>query len=111
MLVPLAVLFLACYLVGFRIYQNRISIPQPPATVLAPEEIKDTTLAQGEKINLNLAEKDDLVRLPGVGETLALRILERRQALGGFGSIEELKEVKGIGDKLYQNIKEYLVLK
>ncbi len=67
-------------------------------------------LLDGETININKADVDDLVRLPGIGQVMAERICETRQALGGFRSLDELKKVKGIGEKLYQKIKEYVVL-
>lgn len=66
-------------------------------------------LAQ-EKIDLNKATIEDLKRLPGVGEVTAKNIIEYRDKIGGFKSIEELKEVKGIGDKKLEILKNYLTL-
>lgn len=48
-------------------------------------------------ININKATFDELVLLPGVGEKTASRIIERRQREGGFKSLDELKDIKGIG--------------
>ena len=55
-----------------------------------------------EKINLNTADKAELIKLSGVGPALADRILKKRNEIGQFNSIEELKLVKGIGKKLLQ---------
>jgi competence protein ComEA len=58
------------------------------------------------KLNLNTATLKELDRLPGIGPVLAQRILDYRQAHGSFRSVEELKQVRGIGDALYDEIKD-----
>lgn len=58
------------------------------------------------RININEATAADFEKLEGVGSALAGRIIAMRESKGRFGSIEELKEVKGIGDKLFDKIKE-----
>lgn len=63
----------------------------------------------GETININKADEEELMRLPGVGEVIAKRICETRKELGGFHSVEELKNVKGIGENLYQKMKDHVV--
>ncbi|HEV8641758.1 MAG TPA: helix-hairpin-helix domain-containing protein [Methylomirabilota bacterium] len=50
-----------------------------------------------EPVDLNRATTEDLARLPGVGPVLATRIVTTREADGRFGSVEELKKVKGLG--------------
>ena len=64
--------------------------------------------APAGKVNLNTATVEQLTTLPGVGEKLAARILEHRQKAGGFKSIQELMNVKGIGEKNFQKIESYL---
>lgn len=56
-------------------------------------------------LNLNAATKEQLEALPGIGEALAQRILDYRQSVGGFSDKEELKNVSGIGEKTYEEIK------
>ncbi len=107
---PLAFLFLALYLVGYNIYRHRSIVMDPPATVLTEEQKLEIKLMKGETVNINQATKEELMRLPGIGEVLAERILETRDELGGFQSVEELKKIKGIGDKLFRDIAEYVVL-
>jgi competence protein ComEA len=56
-------------------------------------------------IDLNAATPDQLQQLPGVGEVLATRIAEFRTAHGGFTSVDQLREVSGIGPRKYEEIK------
>jgi len=62
------------------------------------------------KININTADKSELDTLPGIGPSLAERILEYRQTNGGFTDIEELKKVTGIGPSKFDKIKEKVTL-
>lgn len=61
-------------------------------------------------IELNRATEEELVVLPGIGESLANRIVEYRRAKRGFSSLEELMEVKGIGRKKYEMLKRFICL-
>ncbi len=60
------------------------------------------------KINLNTATVQDLTRLPRIGEKVAQRIVEYRQKHGGFKKTEELMNVKGIGEKTFDKMREHL---
>ena len=62
------------------------------------------------RISINGADAAELEDLPGIGPTLADRIVEYRKRGGGFKTLEELKEVKGIGDKVFQKILPYIKL-
>lgn len=59
-----------------------------------------------EKIDLNSATAAALDTLDGIGPVLAQRIVDYREEYGGFYSVEELKEVNGIGEKLFEQIKD-----
>ena len=63
------------------------------------------------KINLNTADKDMLLGIPGIGEKLARRILDYRDKQTGFSSVEELKDIKGINNYRYEKIKDYLIVR
>jgi competence protein ComEA len=65
---------------------------------------------QEEKININTATVDQLQTLPGVGPSLARSILEYRQKVGKFKKIEEILNIKGMGEKKFQRIKDRLVV-
>lgn len=60
------------------------------------------------KINLNTASVSQLDSLPGIGATYAQRIIDYRNSHGGFKSIDEIKNVKGIGDKTFEKFKDMI---
>ena len=66
---------------------------------------------QSSKININSATIEELDTLPGIGEATANKIVNHRSEIGSFNSIEEIKNVNGIGDKKFQNIKELICVK
>jgi len=57
------------------------------------------------KINLNSADKELLMAVPGIKEKLAQRIIEYRKEQGSFGEVEELKQIKGMTNSRYEKIK------
>ena len=61
-------------------------------------------------INLNTATKEELVALPGIGPAKAQAILDYRSAHGPFKSVEEVKDVKGIGAKRFEKLKGELTV-
>lgn len=68
-----------------------------------------TTDTIGKKININTATKEELTTLTGIGESKANSIIEYRKT-NQFKSIEELKNVSGIGDALYESIKDSITV-
>ena len=57
-------------------------------------------------VNINTAGADELKALPGIGPAKAEAIVEYRKQHGNFKSVEELKNVKGIGDGIYNRLKD-----
>ncbi len=66
--------------------------------------------ASAEKINLNSATVEQLQSLPGIGPAIAKSIIEYRTKVGKFNRIEEIINVKGVGEKKFQKIKDRLVV-
>jgi competence protein ComEA len=62
--------------------------------------------AGATKVNINSASRRELEELPGIGPTLAERIVDYREKTGGFRSVDELKQVSGIGDKKFDELKD-----
>jgi competence ComEA-like helix-hairpin-helix protein len=63
------------------------------------------------KVDVNSADQDLLISIPGIGKKLAERIIVYRQERNGIKQLEELKEIKGITDYRFERIKEYLYIK
>lgn len=74
------------------------------SNIVLDEDKSDT------KVSLNKATLKDLMTLPGIGEAKAKEIINYREEKGEFTDINQLKEVKGIGDTLFESIKENITL-
>jgi comEA protein len=61
-------------------------------------------------VNINTASSQELQLLPGVGKVRAEAIVARRQERGGFKSVDDLKEVKGIGDSMLERMRPHVSL-
>jgi comEA protein len=73
----------------------------------AQEPARPMTMPQ---VNINTATQAELEKLPGVGPSLASRILEYRTKNGGFKKIEDLMNVKGIGEKSFLKLKPQITV-
>jgi competence protein ComEA len=61
-------------------------------------------------VNINTATAADFDKLPGIGRTLAERIVKEREKKGGFKAVEELKGIKGITAKRFEQMKKYIII-
>lgn len=82
----------------------------------ATQVVKEDDANQGEsskasQININTATIEELDTLPGVGEATANKIVSHRGESGDFKSIEEIKNVNGIGDKKFEDMKDLICVK
>ena len=68
----------------------------------------DSSSSISGKININTANASELDKLPGVGEAIAKKIIEYREYNGNFSSIEEIKNVSGIGESKFEKMKDYI---
>lgn len=68
----------------------------------------DRRLSAARQVDVNTADAAELERLPGVGPTLAARIVQDRAAHGPFTTTAELARVPGIGPKMSEALKEYI---
>ena len=68
------------------------------------------TLFAGGTVDINTADKETLMRLRGVGESFAERIIEYREQNGGFKAVQELTNIRGIGQTLVEKNREMLTV-
>lgn len=73
--------------------------------------IQDYNKGGNEKVNINTANQTELETLPGIGTATAEKIIDYRNKNGKFSSIEDIQNVKGIGNTKYENIKESICVK
>lgn len=65
---------------------------------------------QGDKININTADATQLDKIPNIGPARAADIIAYRESKGGFKTIEEMKNIKGIGDKTFESLKNLITI-
>ena len=71
----------------------------------------DQNNSKNEKININTAGEDELMKITGIGESTAKKIIEYRNQNGRFKTIEDIKKIPGIVDSKYNNMKEEIRVK
>ncbi len=83
-----------------------------PATLslAATKSTKENAVVQMEKININTSNIELLTSLPGIGPKTAQNILAYRTENGKFKTVEDLMNIKGIGEKSLKKMKPYLTL-
>jgi comEA protein len=82
---------------SFAAYQQRIAADTAKAAVV-----------RGQPLNINTASTAELLSLPGIGRTLAERIVQHREQAGRFAAVDDLKNVKGINKKKFEKLKPYI---
>ena len=70
----------------------------------------DKSSTNKSTVNINIATQTELETLPGIGPSTALKIINYRNENGKFSSIDEIKNVSGIGDSKFENIKKYITV-
>jgi len=86
-------------------YYKKVS-PLPAETF----EFKESKKEYSKKININKAAKEELTLIKGVGPALAGRIISYREKNGDFKKAEEIKNIRGIGEKTFEKIKKQITL-
>ena len=83
---------------------EKITVPDKTA------QTADANAGSAGVININTADAEQLQTLPGIGKVMAEGIVDYRTKHGGFSTIEEIKEVDRIGDKLFEKIKDKITV-
>lgn len=103
LLLLMGILFFNCYSNSILLNSNLRKIE----AVKTVNKVKNQKLAL---ININTAGVDELTKLTGIGNKKALEIIEYRNKNGKFTNIEDIKKVKGIGEKSFNKIKDRIAL-
>ena len=80
----------------------------PPQMRLSMRPAKVTKIKPGKPVDINVADAPTLQLLPGIGPTLARRIVSHREANGPFGEAERLMEVEGIGARRFEKLRPWI---
>ena len=88
-------------LAGITVHENAIK------KELTLKEVKDI-LDEKRRVNVNEASPEELTVIPGIGEKMASRIIDRREAYGDFFTEKDLLKVKGIGEKKLEKMREWI---
>ena len=95
------------------ILYNLFYIPSlPDANIIKKEFVFQEDNSSGndsiKTVNINSASVDELKSIPGVGESTAKKIVEYREQNGGFSAKSEIMNISGIGEKKFENMKNYI---
>lgn len=94
---------IAVAVIGSMLY---IGANHPPRVTVTPIHSVDVVVTRKPPVNINTAGIEELSGLPGIGEAIAGRIIERRETSGPFESADELLEISGIGEAKLEGIRE-----
>jgi DNA uptake protein ComE-like DNA-binding protein len=81
--------------------------------LVAYKDFSNTAFAKKEKIvqtDINLATKEDLIKIYGIGEAISIRILTQKEKLGGFVSMEQLNDVWGLSSEVIVNLNTHFTI-
>jgi len=96
---------------GMKIYVPSVNDEEETEYATSSSGTSENNSSEAIKVNINTATSEELQKLPGVGESIANRIITYRKENGKFSKIEDLTNVSGIGDAKFNNIKSYIYVK
>ena len=109
-LLTVASVFFCIGIAAAPLFAPSITEPQEYNLIPVPEDTSSTAISEIGKVCLNTATTEELMTIPGIGQVMANRIIEYRELIGSFTYMEQLLEVRGIGETRYQQFASYLTL-
>ncbi len=121
----LAAALCACVLLPLGVFAGRLSVlwqgpvlavGEADVVELPPLHLSDYAVEENDEVqdtllvNINTADEDALCQLRGIGPVKAGAIIDYRESNGDFQSTDELRAVRGIGDKTYENIRDHVTI-
>lgn len=108
----IALLLLSGLLLYFSLSQPKVSKEETTAfsSASSTEYQVKVSVRDGVaySVNLNTCSVEELMNIDGIGESRASAIIEYRNYIGGYTSVDQIKNIKGIGDALYEKVAPYL---
>lgn len=109
---------MAAFLLGLTIAAYKRSHPYAGEAAIsrygigkdAGDSAEEELLIERDRININTADTKTLRKLKGVGVVLAGRIVDYRDSNGPFGTIDDIKKVKGVGKALFEKIRDRIAI-
>jgi competence protein ComEA len=93
-----------------RVTANAVLIGLALGLIAAPIVSAQAAAKADDKVNINTASLAELEKLPRVGPQIAQRILDFRKENGNFKKIEDILKVRGIGEKVYEQLKDLITV-
>ncbi len=88
----------------------QINVLSATMQTTANENNNNANISSNNKVNINTATKEELDTLPGIGPAMAERIIEYRQTNGSFKNIDEIKNVRGIGEAKFAKMQDKITI-
>lgn len=119
--IPVVIIIISLYLIGANLLKRIDRVDEVadvvPTSQTNQEEVQKTEEEEdkeldaiADKININTATESELMLLDGIGETLAARIVARRENVGTFTSVDQLLEIEGLGEAKFNDIKDFVTI-
>lgn len=111
-MIGIALLLLSGLLLYFSLSQPRISEQDMTEASTVLSSVYQTTgssvINASYPVNINSCSAEELMTIDGIGESRASAIIEYRNYIGGYTSVDQIKNIKGIGDSFYNSVAPYL---
>jgi comEA protein len=111
-IITMSVFFIACAVLTFYTVRNEPQyvhfITNAPSQTQSPNSGQGAQSGNPDLVNINTAALEELQTLPNIGESRAAAIIAYREEFGAFLYTEEIMEISGIGEKIFEGLKDLI---